>query len=252
MPSYWAKQAAADLDAYWAGTRSTAKRRRRAKRINNSAEPWSAGEQLRLRELASTVQVRQVARMLSNEFGVPRTKAAVSVRAHLLGISLWWDGYSQNQVAELFGVWFKTVERWRCDGLLEAHAWEVGRGRFGQWHFTEQDLASFIDTCQWAYGLEKMPAGPFRSRAEVAHHADPWLTSEEVAHVWNVSRETVCLWVRQGRIPHKRRQAGMGLPKIMIRAPDLPGLRAELREQALANLRAGIQVRDARRRRAAA
>jgi hypothetical protein len=227
-------------------------RKARKPRVNTTQEEWSAGEEVRLRQLAGKLQVRDIADVLTGEFGVPRTRAAVSVRARILNISLWWDGYSQNQVAAAFGVWFKTVEHWRDDGLLKAEAWRVGRGRFGQWHFREADVAAFIDHCTWAYGVERMPAGPLRSRAEVAHRAEPWLTVEQLVDLWHVNARTIRLWVAQGRIPHKRRQAGVGLPKIVVRAADLPGLRQQLRDEALVNLRAAIRLRDERRRAKAA
>ncbi len=217
-------------------------------RINTSLEEWTPGEELRLRELAGTVQVREIARILSREFHVPRTSCAVSVRAAILGLSLWWDGYSQNQVAEIFSVWFATVARWRREGLLAGEHWEVGRGSHGQWHFSDEAISAFIDGCTWAYDSETMAPGRWRSRAEVAHRADPWLTARDVAAIWHVHPATVMTWIREGRIPHRRRAAGLGLPKVVIRAADLPGLRAELREQALTNLRAGIRRRDERRR----
>lgn len=201
-----------------------------------------------MKELAGSVQVRELARVLTREFGVPRTRHAVSVRGRLLGLSLWWDGYSQNQVAEIFGVWFKTVERWRLEGLLPAEPWEIGRGRFGQWLFNDSALAHFIDTCQWAYDVDAMPRGRWRTRAEVAHRAEPWLTIPQLVKLWGVVPTTIVHWVGQGRVPHRRRYAGPGRPKIVVRAADLPGLRAELREQALSNMRAAIKLRDERRR----
>jgi hypothetical protein len=124
----------------------------------------------------------------------------------------------------------------------------VGRGRSGQWLFKDQTITHFIDTCQWAYDVQLMPPGRWRSRAEVAHRADPWLTVRELTALWHVNDRTVVHWAGQGRLPHRRRQAGMGRPKIMVRAADLPGLRAELREEALANIRAAITLRDERRR----
>lgn len=196
--------------------------------------------------------MREVARRLTHEFHVPRTVSAVNVRAKLLGLSLWWDGYSQNQVAKWFGVTFIAVTRWRTDGLLPAQPWEVGRGRYGQWHITEQDLSRFIDTCAWAYDLAKMPPGPWRSRAEVAYRADPWLTVEQVCAVIGMVPETLRNHVRAGRVPYRRRVAGVGLPKIVIRASDLSGLKRELREHALTNLRAATALRVERRRARAA
>lgn len=212
-------------------------------------QPWSPAEELRLRELAGKVQVRELARMLSDEFGVPRTKAAVSIRGRMLDISLWWGGgYSQMEVARIFGVWFRTVERWRDEGLLQGEAWEVGRGRFGQWHITEAALAEFVDQCTWAYALETMPAGPWRTRALVAHRADPWLTIDQLAELWRANVRTVRAWAIQGRLPHRRRRAGTGMPKIVVRAADLPGLRQELRAQSIANIRTAIAGREARKR----
>lgn len=222
-----------------------APRRKGRRRVaaNTSSEPWSPAEERRLRDLAGTVQVRQIARILTDEFGVPRTKAAVNTRAKLLGVSLWWDGYSQNQVAALFGVTFTTVGRWRTDGLLRCEAWEVGRGPRGQWRVAEQDLIAFISSHTWAYGVEPMQPGPLRSRAELAHRRDPWLTCERAAQLMGVSRELLSYYCKRGMVPHRRRVAGCGLPKIVVRAADIPGLRDELRAHALSNIRAAVARR---------
>lgn len=224
--------------------------RRRRQRANVSSEPWLPAEELRLRELAGAVEVRDIARILTLEFHVPRTKHAVKAHARVLDLSLWWDGYSQNQVAELFGVGPPVVCRWRQEGLLQGEAWgRRGRGRFGQWRFTQVDIASFITSYPWAYDLEYMVAGAFRSRAEVAHRADPWLRLPDAARLVGLHPDTFRHKLRQGLIPYQRRVAGVGSAKMMIRASDLtPHLREDLRRLALVNIREGIARRDQRRR----
>lgn len=227
--------------------------RKRALVLNTTQEEWTRNEERRLRQLAGTLQVREIARILTREFAVPRTKAAVNTRAKLLGLSLWWEGYSQNEVSAIFGVCTTTVAHWRSDGLLSAEPWEVGRGSRGQWHFSDESLIAFIDGCTWAYDLYTMAAGRWRRRAEVAQRADPYLTVYQLAAAWHVNPETVQRWGREGRIPTKRRLAGLGLPKLMFHAADLPGVRDEIREHGRANLRAGLKRgADERRRKAAA
>lgn len=233
-------------------SRKLGARRRRQVGPNTSSEPWTAAEELRLREFAGTVQVRDIARALSKG-GVPRTVNAVNVRARMLGVSLWWEGYSQNQVVEAFGVTSHTVTLWAQAGLLKHTVWEGGgRSRFGQWHITEADLYHFVDTYPWAYDLKTMAPGVLRRRAEVATRADPWLTVDEVAAAIGMGPRQVKEYVRQGLIPHRRRVAGMGQPKIVVRAVDLPGLRQEIRADAIERIRAAVVRRVQRRQEMAA
>jgi hypothetical protein len=251
-------RAAKRLDVFWTTDwlkplPKRHRRRGRLPRINTSAEPWSPAEELRLRELAGTMQRDELARTLSREFGVPRTVSAICIRAKLLDISLAWDGYSQSAIAELFGVSCATVGIWGKTGLLPYRVWEGGgRSRFGEWHVERADLLAFIDRYPWAYALEPMRRSPLRSRAEVAHRAQRWLTCKEAARAVGMTRETLARYVREGMVPHERRVAGLGQPKIMMRAADLPGLRERLREHALGNLREAIRTREERRKAKAA
>jgi len=246
--AFWAAQ----LAAYNRGEQPKL-RRPRSRSLNSSSEPWTAGEERRLCELAGKVQRDEIARILTAEFHVPRTVVAVCIRARKLGLSLWWEGWPQHKIAEAFGVTCNTVAKWGRDGLLRYRIWEGGgrgRGRWklGQWHVEKADLYEFIDHHPWAYDLERMPAGPLRTRAEVAHRADRWLTAQEAADAMGISRELLGYYARAGLVPHKRRVAGAGQPKIMVRATDIPGLRKQLREQAVQHIGDAVRKHHAQAR----
>jgi hypothetical protein len=59
-----------------------------------------------------------------------------------------------------------------------------------------------------------------RSLAYVAHRADPWLRIADAARALYVSVEVLYRCLRG--IPHRRRVAGTGTAKVVIRARDLP------------------------------
>ncbi len=233
------RQAARDLAAYWREISPRPRRRRQP-----TWNVWSPAEERRLAELVGSRPAHQVAEQLEREFLIPRTPLAVRVRANRLGLSTWWDGYSQNQVAEVFGVTFSTVERWRRDGLLSGERWRVGRGRFGQWHFTEEDVARFIEHASWAYDLTRMqPGHAFTRRAEVTTRRDPWLRFEEAARELGRCPSSLAEWVKRGLVPHRRRVAGAGRPKIVIRARDLPEIREAIEWAARQNVLDGLARR---------
>jgi hypothetical protein len=76
-------------------------------------KPWSEAETRQLLELLGTVPVRKIARILN------RSPRCVISRAHRLQrIVRVREGYSQNELCELFGAPQQRVARWVANGWM--------------------------------------------------------------------------------------------------------------------------------------
>ncbi len=200
-------------------------RRRRAEagtRWGRRWDVWLADEDRRLRELAAVFETVELAARLSQEFGGPRTPAAVRRRARLLGVSLGTRHLSLSDIETIFDVDGGTVlRRWVADGYLRVLP-RRGAGRARRWEFRETDVQAFIRAHPWLYDWRKMRAGVLRSLAEVVHRAEPWLSLEEAAARGGLSVKQLRRRVEREDLPHARRWHGRApWGQIVIQAEDL-------------------------------
>jgi hypothetical protein len=116
------------------------------KKPSLKADIWMPEHEERLRQLAGTMDRKQLAETLSREFpDAPRTVHAVSIRAQRLGISLWPPGRSLWEISKLLGVSDKRILTWISLGWLEAFPYEAGAG-VGRcrWRVHDDALQAFL------------------------------------------------------------------------------------------------------------
>ena len=202
---------------------------------------WTREEEDRLRQLAGTVELHRVAEILTAEFGTPRTRNAVDVRCARLGISHWVKGMSMTELERLFGYDHRAIARNFVDtGLLPARRWS-GRGPNEGWWFEPADVERFIRSYPWLYDWTKMQRGHRLTRiAEMAHRIDPWVTMDVVARHLCLHPAPAKKWLHWGLIPHKRRPVGGG-GQVVVRARDLPAIKAAIDTERVRRAEAGKQ-----------
>lgn len=190
-------------------------------------DTWSVEEKARLAALAGVVEAPEIARVLSAEFGCRRTVYAVRARARLLGLSLWIEGYSLRQLADLFGVSRSGIQRhWVAAGLLRLtrRRGRLGRGGLGAWYVSEPEVETFIRQHPWAYDWRRMRRGHrLAALAEVAQRADPWLERAEALRALGVGKARFVAAMRGGLIPYRRRHTvrGAAYGAVVVRGRDL-------------------------------
>lgn len=189
---------------------------------------WSYEQDTRLRELAGTRPAPAIAARLSEEHGIPRTVAAVRVRAKRLGVSLYVNAVTLGELERVFGVSHHAIVRWWLrPGLMAATRW-AGRGPHAGWWIEEAAVARFVREHAYAYDMAAMLPGHRWTRlAEVAQRADRWLTWSAAAAYVGISTTNLDRWLQRGRVQvDVRRRYGAGdKGRIMVRARDLAALR---------------------------
>lgn len=207
------------------------------------ARAWSRAEDAILAELAGTMPIAELTAELSRRSGMERTETAVRVRATRTGVSLWPGGFGLGDIERNFRLDHRAIVRcWLEPGILHGRRW-AGRGPFDGWWIEPAEVERFIRECAWAYDWERIPAGRWRSLAEVAHKADPWLHYDQVMAYVGLSKTNLDKWRRRGLVPHRiRPKSGPG-GYVMVRAHDLVGIKAsieaaqaEARERSLAKI----------------
>lgn len=185
-------------------------------------DAWTIEHDAWLREHAGTASITDLAAAISAAFEIDRTVPAVRVRAKVLGISLWRDGFTMRDLEHIFGVDHRVIRRWWIEpGLLPATRWDP-RGPHERWLFTTADVERFIRDHGYAYDWQQMRAGhPLRSLAQVQAKRDSWITFDELAGHVGIHRSNLKVWKKRGFIPHKRRhKAGLN-GWIMVRGCDV-------------------------------
>lgn len=174
--------------------------------------------------------------------GWTRSRAAIRARAyHVLGLYLSPSAWSARRVCKLFGISNDAViAAWIQQGLLVAQHQPPGTGcTHGRWVIQQRDLEAFIRECPWAYDASFMtlPNHPLARLARTVQGRDPWVRAEVAAERLGMSVGAVRRWCRVGLIPAKRRSAGIQGGRggaLVIRASDLPWLKAEIEARHLA------------------
>lgn len=207
---------------------------------------WTMEEENLLRELAGSMELGEIARILSERFGVPRTPNAVDVRCQRLGISRWVPGMSLRDLERLFACDHQSIVRhWVETGLLRARRWS-GRGPHPGWWFEPADVERFIRDCPWAYDWRRMKPGHRLTRlAEVVNRADPWFSYDDLRRYVGISKRNLDKWRRRGLVPHKRRPGAGSYGQILVRGRDFRAIKHAI-EAARAEAKAAIRERGRR------
>lgn len=124
----------------WAEGKYASRRNRRRE------DHWPPEQDERLRELAGTMDRRDIAQVLSREFPtLPRSAQAVAVYASRNGISLWPPGRSLWEIGRILGVTPTRVEAWIDLGWLVAMPYTARAGRaFSKWRVQDAAIEAFI------------------------------------------------------------------------------------------------------------
>jgi hypothetical protein len=188
------------------------------------ADRWTPEEDDLLRAMAGSLTAAQIASKLGC-----RTRLAVYMRAHYLGVYIQTEDWSLRRLRQLFGTWEPTIEHaWIGAGLLKARKLEPGdHCRQGEWRIREADVEAFILDCPWAYDATLMVPQSHRLAQFAARvqRRDPWVTIDEAMVYLGMSRSAVTRWCHNGVIAFKRCNVGHrgGVHGTMvIRAADLP------------------------------
>ncbi len=193
-------------------------------------DAWTPEEEALLRQLAGTMDLAEIARVLTERFGIPRSVNAVDVRCQRLGISHWRQGYCLRDIELIFRLHHRAIVRWWVQpGLLRGERWS-GRGPNQGWVFHETDVERFIREYPWAYDWTRMKRGhPLSRLAEVVNRADPWLTYEDLRRYVGIARVNLDRWRRRGLVPHQfRPKGGPGQGRIIVRARDFRAIKAAI------------------------
>lgn len=194
-------------------------------------DAWNLEQETRLRDLAGTCPVPEIAERLSDEFATPRTVAAVRVRARRLGLSLWAQGWSLRDVERLFRLHHRAIVRWWVEpGLLPGTRW-AGRGPHAGWWFDPDAVERFVREHGYAYDWRRMdPRHPLAGLAQATNRRDPWVTYAETAAYVGIAPANLDRWRKRGLVPHQRRpKGGPGAGLIVVRASALPAIREAIR-----------------------
>jgi hypothetical protein len=193
-------------------------------------DAWRPEHDARLRELAGTRPLYEIAPLLSDEFALPRTAEACRIRCVRLGISTWSKGYSMRDVEKLLGADHRAILRWWVEPeLLVGRRWD-GRGEDRGWWFEPADVERFVREHRHAYDALRTDAKhPLGKLARLLHRADPWLDSAALGEYFGVLPNTIADWAAGGLIPeHKRRYGAGGLGRIVVRRSDFAAIARRL------------------------
>lgn len=223
---------------------------------------WNAEQNDALRALAGTMPVSMVAAALSERFSVPRTSAAVRMRAKRLGISLWVKAWSLRDVVILFGVDHRTIVSWWLEhGLLAATRWD-GRGPHGGWWITFEALERFVRQHSYAFDWRRMrpeqlcverrgEGRRLASLAELLDRADPWRPYGELVAFVGIRRTNLDRWRRQGLVPCRRRSGAGEKGEIVVQGRQFGAIRDAVHAAQAAAIQDGIVRSLVERRRRA-
>jgi excisionase family DNA binding protein len=163
---------------------------------------WQPRHDQRLRELAGTMPLPQIAATLLEEFGIPRTLAALRTRCASLGVSQ-HPGWTLREVARLCGVHHGTVSRWIREGLLPAAPVQPGPS-VTQWWIRPAALEAFLRAYPERLDWQRMPVSRYRALVEIEWRRDPFWTRLEVQQRTGASPAAVIWAQRHGRLPAVR------------------------------------------------
>lgn len=213
---------------------------------------WTEEQDAALARMAGTMDLADIARVLSERFGIARTVTAVQVRSVRLGISVWRQGYSMYDLVDLFGISGRTIIRgWVTPGLLRGKRWQ-GRGSSANWLFAEAEIERFIRESPWAYDWRKMRPHRRLSRlAEVVAKLDPWLSYHELVRYVGMTRKALDKWRHRGLVPCRRRPGADGIGEVVVRGREFRAIReairaAQQRERQMAMSKLGEAVKALR------
>jgi DNA-binding transcriptional regulator YiaG len=217
---------------------------------------WSPAEKLLVRrDVEAGALSRVIQQHLAAELHSHRSRYAIGCEVQrqelrMLGPA---DVFSQQQLARMFGVRAATVRQWTQAGLLDGRhvsRRHGGRGPRGQWQYSLAAVESFMRTHPWAFDAQEVAKRCRNKRlaslAEVSARADLWLRLDAAAVALHVSRDTLGTYVARGLVPHRRRIAGAGSAKVMIRARDIPSIAEIIQQEADRGRANGYERRAAR------
>lgn len=199
---------------------------------------WLPEEDDLLRHMAGRFDARAITLEFAR-IGRVRSEAAIKRHAGQLGVSLWWNDWTLNEVARLFCASYRTIRSaWIDTGLLAAQR-RPGRGRAadGEWRIREVDIETLIRTCPWVYDSAKLQPQSHRLArlAREIQLRDPWLRVADVARALGVTPGCVVRLCEKGVIPSQRRRVnvqGGGPPgAFVVRACEMVGLQEALAER---------------------
>lgn len=199
VPRYALHTGAVDCHCRSCAGRRAYANRTRPNRPYDHHHAWESTQEARLRELAGTLTLAEIAALLTAEFGIPRTALAVRVRCTLLRLSAQLRDLSGLEVAGILGVNPQCITRWLTSGLLAGRRQTPSKPQ-SPWAVTPVALEAFIRAHPECYDWQRVKAGRWRALAEGEWRRDPLYTLTEAARWLGVGPWMVGQYIRQGRL----------------------------------------------------
>jgi hypothetical protein len=197
-----------DRSGSHAAARKPGRRRKRRSRYVR----WSEEEVAILRRDAGRFTSWQIAQRIATETGRTRTEFAIQLKAKTLGLCLWSEVLSLSDVCRIMGGLAEGgTPRALYRHLILTGLLPVRRnpGPLSHIRIEPKDFESFLRTYPWAYDWRRMPAGRWRTVAELTNRVDPWLTTNEAAAWLGVVPAVVGRYCKQGLLEaHKQHCCG--------------------------------------------
>lgn len=185
-------------------------------------DAWLPPHDALLRELEGQYTIAELAVIITERFGVPRTETAVEVRQKRLGLCRVVDALTARQMGRLFGVDPKTITHsWIKNEWLSGD--RVHDMPAASWIFRPSHIEAFIRSHPEIYDWTHMQPGRWRSLAEMVYRTDPLLSLPEAARALRASPNVLSQYCRRGWMPSLRRPSKTGAQAghILIRRSDL-------------------------------
>lgn len=220
-------QRSADIRQQYADGRRSTDRMLDVNRRNPKC--WTAEADDLLRSLVGRHDVTTIARIISERFGRPRTKAAVVHRVKTLGLSrMAARPYTTAEVAYLFGVSDETVRaRLVRTGLLVGTL-RPGMAHHGMRFFERADVEKLVREHPEAYDADRLRDPALRALAVAVARRHPVLSTPAVCRLTGAHQRELSAWYLAGLVPSARKLHGV-LPGAagawVIEAADLPLVR---------------------------
>jgi hypothetical protein len=151
-----------------------------------------------LRALAGTLPLPQIAALLFEEFGIPRTLNAIRDRLSHLGVSQ-HAGLTLREAARLCGVHHGAVGAWIRAGDLPAAPVQPGP-IVTQWWIRPAALETFVRTHPERLDWQRMPVSRYRALVEVEWRRDPFWTRQEIQQRTGATPAAVIWAQKHGRL----------------------------------------------------
>lgn len=158
---------------------------------------WYREEEDFIREHAGKIPAAEITRRLNQTFVHQRTEAAVIYRARIMGVSLVvYDGYTEKELAYMFGVCSQTIQRIVKSGLLVGVQYTPN----GRLYFDDDAIERFLTAHPYMVNKDRMRSAKFKSIVFREFTRDPWFTIEEVAKMFGYTRSGLGWYIYYGRI----------------------------------------------------